>query len=1096
MKAVIHHKSTKGTKQNFGFLFCAFCAFVVFVVNFPARAAAQTPPPAASETLRIGTEEVMLDVIVRDKKGRPVRDLRPEEIEVYEDGARQTIASFRLVEVAGGPLDPDAKPNPAANTPRQPGFDPARQINLVTMVFDNLDANGRKLARDAALDFLNYGLRDNVLVSVFVVDNRFYLLQPFTGNRDKLKTAIEAATGRAEKPYADTSRQMVEQIEIIANAPDFGPPAGTPGQAAPPTQAPTGMQSLGQTPTGMGAGASATDKMIAQITLSTLRAIESAQLDQRARASIYAFMHIARQQRAMAGRKSVLYFSNGLQVPANLSDALRTTISEANRANVSIYAMDARGLGMEIESERARREMALAIKASRDSVSLNGAMDRSAMMSADFAESSVRMNKQGTLAELAEGTGGFLAANTNDLRAPLRRVAAELASYYAVAYLPRARELDGKFRAVTVKTSRRDLAVQTRNGYFAVPAVDGKPVMAYEMPMLAAAANANPPRDFAHQAAAPRFAPGTSGDAQFLLLVEAPLAEMTFTTDKAKKEYSTHLAVMALIRNEAGAVVHRVARDYPIAGRLERLEGLRKGNLDFSQSFRLTPGRYTLETIVHDFGSGRTSVERQPLVVPDTGAELAAGSLGIVKRLERGMMEMPKEDKPLVFPQGRIVPFLGDTVRADLVEYVSFFFNIYIPAGGPDGRQEPPTMTIEYLRDGQVLSRGEMPLPAPDERGRVAQVWSAPAKAFPPGRYEARAIVTRGMARVEERAAFIIQNPSYVQTAGKPVLKAEAETAAPEPAPAEAAPAAPPPSPIAPTGVNETARAASQAIAGAAAAEFRAAPVDVAALLREVTANGRAMHRHMLDFTYQHRKLLHHLDEAGRVIKEEYGDYEAYPVLGRHVLVKVANNGKPLPDWEVEQERRRAGEELGRVEQLPSRADGSVASEVGYVTAFVNASIQGKSAGILIDPGVFLRACEFFDPRYEQLAGREMFALDFLPMRGADLANVTSYVARLQGTIWIDAADKVIVRIEARNLLPGIGKNGKPLPQARAPKLVYQQMRLANGDWFPQLIRLNAAGDGSAFYGLNLDAIFEFKNFQQFNTSGETTKILAPEKKP
>ena len=61
------------------------------------------------------------------------------------------------------------------------------------------------------------------------------------------------------------------------------------------------------------------------------------------------------------------------------------------------------------------------------------------------------------------------------------------------------------FGAKPVKVLRPDVKAQTRSGYFAVPLADGKPVMAYEMPMLAAVNGARPPHDFPHRAAALRF---------------------------------------------------------------------------------------------------------------------------------------------------------------------------------------------------------------------------------------------------------------------------------------------------------------------------------------------------------------------------------------------------------------------------------------------------------------------------------------------------------------------------------------------------------------------------------------------------------------
>ena len=56
-----------------------------------ALLAAQTP------TVRTTVDEVLLDLIVRDKKGKPVTDLKPEDLTVFDNGVKQTLTSFRLV---------------------------------------------------------------------------------------------------------------------------------------------------------------------------------------------------------------------------------------------------------------------------------------------------------------------------------------------------------------------------------------------------------------------------------------------------------------------------------------------------------------------------------------------------------------------------------------------------------------------------------------------------------------------------------------------------------------------------------------------------------------------------------------------------------------------------------------------------------------------------------------------------------------------------------------------------------------------------------------------------------------------------------------
>src|SRR6185295_3453907 len=161
-------------------------AVLVLAVALAAPLAAQAPAPAASPpAFRTGTAVVLLDVVIRDKKGRTIPDIRPEEIEVYEDGVKQKVESFRWV-ATEAPVEGAATP---ATVP-----DAARQINLVSLVFDQLDADGRRLAGKAATSFLEKALRPNTWVAVFQIDQRLALLQSFTNDAAKLRAAVNQAT--------------------------------------------------------------------------------------------------------------------------------------------------------------------------------------------------------------------------------------------------------------------------------------------------------------------------------------------------------------------------------------------------------------------------------------------------------------------------------------------------------------------------------------------------------------------------------------------------------------------------------------------------------------------------------------------------------------------------------------------------------------------------------------------------------------------------------------------------------------------------------------------------------------------------------------
>ncbi len=98
----------------------------------------------------------MLDVVVRDKKGKLVKDLKPEDFQVTDNGEKRTIKSFRLVEGS------EAVSSSGGRTQ----LDPLRQIRLVTLIFHGLDQNGRLLSRQAALDLIKSELSQNVFMSV------------------------------------------------------------------------------------------------------------------------------------------------------------------------------------------------------------------------------------------------------------------------------------------------------------------------------------------------------------------------------------------------------------------------------------------------------------------------------------------------------------------------------------------------------------------------------------------------------------------------------------------------------------------------------------------------------------------------------------------------------------------------------------------------------------------------------------------------------------------------------------------------------------------------------------------------------------------
>src|SRR5262249_48423373 len=187
---------------------------------------------------------------------------------------------------------------------------------------------GRKLAQKAASSFLEKALGPQVFVSVFQVDQTLALLQPFTADAGRLKEAVARATSGTYKGITD-ERAAMEQAQQEADA----------AAAAAPDQG-----------SGMGAPASGgafASKAQAQALANMIRLSNNLQRQQQGTTSLYPLLALIRGQQTLAGRKTVLYISQGLQVPPSLEQVFRSTISAANRSNVSVYAIDARGLNTE-----------------------------------------------------------------------------------------------------------------------------------------------------------------------------------------------------------------------------------------------------------------------------------------------------------------------------------------------------------------------------------------------------------------------------------------------------------------------------------------------------------------------------------------------------------------------------------------------------------------------------------------------------------------------------------------------------------------------------------------------------------------------------
>ncbi|MEP6917152.1 MAG: hypothetical protein ABJC89_15985, partial [Acidobacteriota bacterium] len=123
---------------------------VLLAAAILTSAAQQPPAQRADRTVTEGVTAVLVDAVVRDKRGQPVRDLTPSDFEVLEDGVPQTIGSFTPVFADAPAAAPAHVPAVPAATSAGSGVVASPPVNagpgVTALVFDRLSPEARRLA--------------------------------------------------------------------------------------------------------------------------------------------------------------------------------------------------------------------------------------------------------------------------------------------------------------------------------------------------------------------------------------------------------------------------------------------------------------------------------------------------------------------------------------------------------------------------------------------------------------------------------------------------------------------------------------------------------------------------------------------------------------------------------------------------------------------------------------------------------------------------------------------------------------------------------------------------------------------------------------
>ncbi len=357
------------------------------VASSEARQQAQQRAPGV---IHEGVRAVLVDIVVRDKRGQPVRDLSQSDFELTEDGVPQTIGSFTpVLEGTGFRAPTAAAPSGAAAT----AGPVVNGVPIVTaLVFDRLSPEARRLAVRAAKGYLGTQAETPSYIGIFGVDLALTPYAPFTRNAPVLRQALDRMSSRGSSSF-----NSPEQQQQRANADQS---AAVAAQAA-------SSAIAGAAGAGGSVGTAAGDALLGQMQSNIIQGFELMERDQQGYTTTNGLFAIVNAMARLPGRKSLVLFSEGVAIPPAVQRLFLGVIAAANQANVSIYAMDAAGLRAESDQGKMRDQVNQAAGGGGGVLS-HASGDAPPSKDMEKNEDVLRQDPHFGLGTLAHDTGGLL----------------------------------------------------------------------------------------------------------------------------------------------------------------------------------------------------------------------------------------------------------------------------------------------------------------------------------------------------------------------------------------------------------------------------------------------------------------------------------------------------------------------------------------------------------------------------------------------------------------------------------------------------------------------------------------------------------------
>jgi VWFA-related protein len=422
------------------FILTVFFSLLLFWVatQFSSPLFAQT----REEPLRYEVEVVLIEIplYMTDKEGNPVKNLRPEEVSLYENGKKQKISHFVLVQNDSPQLSSLARVYPSAR----------RQFLLL---FDFAFATSARIikAREACLKFVKEKIfpTDLVAVASYSGIGGLKILSHFTSDRNQLF-------------YIVNSLGLVESKQRMTGPVGFTFPSVT----QPSREADVSLET----------------KTVRDMADEELRELQNKLNKKRAeiyKAYVADFItdlnSLSIALNTIKGRKHIIYFSEGFDSKVLTGKSLAELSQDTDaflRGELFTGAHDIEGrfgdaaLRMQLYDALKKISSADCPVHTIDIGGLRTQAGAVSLMDDETRDLAAIRRGQDTLSLFSSETGGQVYKNVNELDEPLENLLKITNTYYILGYYPEDKKKEGKFRKIKIETTRRDVEISYRMGYY------------------------------------------------------------------------------------------------------------------------------------------------------------------------------------------------------------------------------------------------------------------------------------------------------------------------------------------------------------------------------------------------------------------------------------------------------------------------------------------------------------------------------------------------------------------------------------------------------------------------------------------------------